>query len=57
VSHGSFEEAPVNNVKTDTIWQPTLRRQLGMTMHSGSYLVINLFTQKVVLQKTIFLLA
>jgi len=52
----NFAEAPVNNIKTDTIWQPALRRQLGVTMHGGSYLVIYLFKHKVVSQKTIFLL-
>jgi len=31
-----FVEAPVKNVKTDTIWQPTLQRQLGVTMYGGS---------------------
>jgi len=38
VSHApSFQvaEAPAKNVKTDTIWQPTLRRQLGVTMYDG----------------------
>jgi len=34
-------------VKTDTIWQPRLQRQLGVTMYGGSY-VVNLFKQKVV---------
>jgi len=46
---------PVKNVKTGTIWQPTLLRQLGMTMYGGSY-VVNLFKRKVVSQKTIFML-
>jgi len=48
----SFElcRTPVKNVKTDTIRQPTLQRQLGVTMYAGSY-VFNLFRQKVVSQK------
>jgi len=55
VSHArfNFAEAPVKNFKTDTIWHPTLQRQLGVTMYGGSY-VFNLFKQKVVSQKTIF---
>jgi len=28
----SFAAAPARNVKTDTIWQHTLQRQLGVTM-------------------------
>jgi len=52
----NFAEAPVKNVKTDTMWYLTLQRQLGVTMHGGSYLVINLFKQKVLSQKKIFLL-
>jgi len=47
----NFAEPPVNNVKSYTIWRATLRRQLGVTMHGGSYFVINLFKQKVVSQK------
>jgi len=27
----NFADASVKNVKTDTIWQPTLQRQLGVT--------------------------
>ena len=42
-SRFNFVEAPVKNVKTDTIWQPTLQRQLG----DHSYLV-NLFKRDVV---------
>jgi len=34
-----FTAAPVKNVKTDMIWVPTLRRQLGMAMYDGSYRV------------------
>jgi len=52
----NFAEAPVKIVKTDTIWHPTLQRHLGVTMHGGTCLVINLFKQKVVSQKNIFLL-
>ena len=47
----NFAKAPVKNVETDTTWQPTFRRQLGVTMHGGSYVVINLFKQTVVSQK------
>jgi len=50
----NFAEVPVRNVETDTIWQPTLQRQLGVTMCGGSYLVINLFKQNVVSQKKSF---
>jgi len=35
-------EAPAKNVKTDTIWQPTLERQLEVTMYDGLH-VVNLF--------------
>jgi len=45
VSHApSFQvaEAPAKNVKTDTIWQPTLQRQLEVTMYDGLH-VVNLF--------------
>jgi len=49
--HFNFAEAPVNDVKTDTISQLTLQRQLGVTMYGGSSLVINLFKQKVTSQK------
>jgi len=49
-SRSNFAEAPINNVRTDTIWQPTLQRQLGVTMYGGSY-VVSLFKQKVVSQK------
>jgi len=49
-SRFNFAEAPVNNVNTDTIWQPTFQKQLGVSVHGGSY-VVNLFKQKVVLQK------
>jgi len=51
----NFAEALVKNVKTDTIWQPTLQRQLGVSMYGGSY-VVNWFKEKVVSQKTIVLL-
>jgi len=44
-----------SNVKTYTIWQPTLQRQSRVTMYGGSY-VVNLFEQKVASTKTIFLL-
>ena len=46
----NFAEAPVKNFKTDTIWQPTLQTQLGVTMCSGLY-VFNMFKQKVVSKK------
>jgi len=46
----NFAEAPVNSARTDTIWQPTLQRQLGVTMYGGSY-VVSLLKQKVVSQK------
>jgi len=29
----TFAEAPVKNVKTDTSWQPTFKRQLGVNMY------------------------
>jgi len=35
------------NVKLDTIWHPTLQRQLGVTMYGGSH-VVSLIKQKVV---------
>jgi len=40
---------------SDTIWQLTLQRQLGVNMYGGSY-VVNLLKQKVVSQKKHFLL-
>jgi len=40
----------LKNVKTDTIWQPTLQKQLGVTMYGGWY-VINLFKEKIVSQR------
>jgi len=43
-------EAPVKNVKTGTVWQPTLQRQSEVTIYDGSY-VVNLFKQKDVSQK------
>jgi len=39
-------------VKTDTIWQPTIQRQLGVNIYGGSY-VVNLFKQKVYHKKVI----
>jgi len=32
----NFAEASVKNIKTDTIWQPTLQRQSGVTVYGGS---------------------
>jgi len=37
----------LQNASGNPIWQPTLQRQLEMTMYGGSY-VINLFKQKIV---------
>jgi len=48
VSHAlvsTFAKTPDKSVKRDTIWQPTLQRQLGATMYGGSY-VVNLFKRK-----------
>jgi len=42
----NFAETLVKNVKADSIWQPTLQRQLGVTMYGGSYLAFNLFKQR-----------
>ena len=36
-----FAEEPVKNVKTDTIRQPTLQRQMEVTTYGGSYVVKN----------------
>jgi len=47
-----FAEAPVKDVRTDTIWQPTIQRQLGVTMYGGSY-VDNLFKGEVVSHKNV----
>jgi len=38
------------SVKTDRIWQPTLQRQLGVTIYGGSHLV-DLFKLKVISRK------
>jgi len=54
-SRFNFAKAPVKGVKTDTIWQPTLHKRLGVTMYGGSY-VVNVLKQKVVSPKTISLL-
>jgi len=35
----NYAEALVKTVKTDTFWQPTLQRRLGVTMHGGAYVV------------------
>jgi len=48
-----FAEAAVKKVKTDTIWQLTLQRQLVVTMYGLSY-VVNLFKQKVYHKKKSF---
>jgi len=32
----NFAKAPTENLKTDTIWQPRLQRQLGVTMYGSS---------------------
>jgi len=41
----NFAKTPVKNVKTYTIWQPTLQRQLGVIMYGSSYEInsLNLF--------------
>jgi len=41
----NFAKTLVKNVKSDTIWQPALQRQLGVIMYRGSYVVnsLNLF--------------
>jgi len=38
--HFNFAEALVKNVKTDTFWQPTLQRQLGVTMYCSTIVFI-----------------
>jgi len=58
VSHSlvpSFQEASVKNVKTDTIWQLTLQRHLGVTAKGDSY-VDNLFKQSCITKTDLFAL-